>query len=930
MSSAEARSSGAPFGSSRVRRVLADAVERGLLPVTVALDLATRWAHGEVRSLGALLEGTMPAQSIEEILAAHPQDDTGADGDLHTGEHPVVPPRLTARGIGQREDERPAWATPEPWRSRTPAPPAPFSVRGEARYSITEELGLGGIGRVVRATDLVIGRVVALKTLKDDAAAPDVVDRFLEEARVTARLEHPNIVPVYEIGALPNGQPYYTMRVVKRRSLQDVLASPRLRAEWPLVRLIAAFVQVSHALAYAHRRGVLHRDIKPENILLGDLGEVYLADWGNAKRFAGTPEEAARTQSSPDVPIDFVDRRIHFPGAEPSTISGTPGYIAPEQIRGDKARTDQRADLFALGVVLYEMLTGQHPFDAPTVLAVILATQTRVPRPPRDLNPSCPLLLEDLCMAMLSKDPLNRPESAERVATEAEAFLEGARERERRHEEARRLCELAQLPVERVRELGVEQQNLLAEARQKLAALPGWAPVEQKRPAWALEDRAAAFERDQAVAMAEAIDLYTKALAYDPVSVEARARLADLYWQRAIEAEADRQPMLQAYYEALVLEFDVGAYATLLRSDALVSIDSDPPGAMVTAHRWVERDRVLVPEDLGVLGRTPIVEARLAPGSYLFVLKRAGYRDVRYPALLRRGEHHDADVNLYTDAEIGEGFVYVPGGPFIAGGDLRAPSSLPRGEHDVPDFAISRFPVTFREYCQFLDTLDPETAEQRSPRDRRGTEGQVVRRSAAGGWEPVETLIEGEARHLFPRGEGHHHSLPVVLVDWYDAVAYCRFRSAAERATIRLPTELEWEKAARGTDGRRHPWGDPFDPTFCLMQSSRPYLPQVEPIGTFPTDCSPYGVRDLAGGVREWMGDVFGERTLEEALAEADPSPDSERGDSPPRIVRSGNCVSTPEQCRSAARWRSFALVRSAGLGFRVVRALRRARRRDV
>ena len=342
----------------------------------------------------------------------------------------------------------------------------------------------------------------------------------------------------------------------------------------------------------------------------------------------------------------------------------------------------------------------------------------------------------------------------------------------------------------------MEQQNLLVEARLLLACVPGWAPVEQKRPAWKLEDRAAAFERDQAVAMAEAIDLYTKALAYDPVSADARSRLADLYWQRAQLAEAERQPTLQAYYEALVVEFDVGMYAALLRSDALISIDTDPPGAMVTALQWVERDRVLVPEELRVLGRTPIVEARIAPGSYLFVLKRAGYRDVRYPALLRRGEHHVADVTLYTDAELGEGFVYVPGGSFVAGGDPRAPASLPRCEQDVHDFAISRFPVTFREYCRFLDTLDAETAARRAPRGRRGAEGQLVRRDADGRWEPVESLDRGGGAPPLPaREDGHPWSVPVVLVNWYDAAALLPLPELPSDATFR---------ASRGSSsGRR-------------------------------------------------------------------------------------------------------------------------------
>jgi serine/threonine-protein kinase len=623
--------------------------------------------------------------------------------------------------------------------------------------------------------------------------------------------------------------------------------------------------------------------------------------------------------------------------SEPSGLSGTPGYIAPEQIRGDRARTDHRSDIFALGVVLYEILTGQHPFDAPTVLGVILATQTRVPKPPRSLSPSCPLVLEDLCLAMLAKDPANRPESADRVALEAEAFLEGAQERERRHEEARRLCELAQLPVERSHALGEERVRLLKEARELLRGVKGHEPVEKKRAGWELEDRAAMVEREEAISAAEAIDLFTKALAYDPVSIEARACLSDLYWNRAQEAEAERRPALKVYYEALVSEFDVGRYAALLRADAMISIDTSPPGAVVTAHPYAQRDRVLAPQEGRVIGRTPIVEARLAPGSYLLVLKRSGYRDVRYPVQLTRGGHHVASVSLYTDAEIGDDFVYVPAGSFICGGDPLAPSSLPAGEPELGDYAIGRFPVTFREYCAFLDALDridPALAERRAPKDLRGADGAVVQRGPSELWEPCESLIEGEARRMFPPEDGHLWNVPVVLVNWFDAVAYCRWRSELEAGRdeapvadpLRLPTEAEWEKAARGTDGRVHPWGDHFDPTFCLMQGSRPFLAQAEPVGTFPTDVSPYGARDMAGGMREWMGDIHGEHTWPELLADPEPAPPTERSASPERIIRSGNWASLAEYCRSAARSRLFALMRGAAVGFRVVRSLHRIR----
>jgi serine/threonine protein kinase len=139
-------------------------------------------------------------------------------------------------------------------------------------------------------------------------ADPDrpMVRRFMQEARITAQLEHPNIVPVYDLGALDDGQPYYTMRVVKKQSLGDVLDRPALREQWPMVRLLGAFVQVCRALAYAHARGVLHRDIKPDNILLGDFGEVYLADWGLAK-----------------VHRDSVVRQ-HLKGSQPPPAYGSP------------------------------------------------------------------------------------------------------------------------------------------------------------------------------------------------------------------------------------------------------------------------------------------------------------------------------------------------------------------------------------------------------------------------------------------------------------------------------------------------------------------------------------------------------------------------------------------------------------------------------
>src|SRR5262249_8837275 len=154
-------------------------------------------------------------------------------------------------------------------------------------------------------------------------------------------------------------------------------------------------------------------------------------------------------------------------------------------------------------------------------------------------------------------------------------------------------------------------------------------------------------------------------------------------------------------------------------------------------------------------------------------------------------------IHLRTGEEIGEGFAYVPGGPAIIGGDPEAYDPLPRQELFVADFAIAIHPVTMREYCAFLDALEkinPKLALKRAPHDLRGSEGLAVIK-VDGKWAPSPQIVEGEARKHFPIEEGHLWNVPVPLIDWYDAVAYCRWRTNVEGASIRLPTEIEWEKA---------------------------------------------------------------------------------------------------------------------------------------
>ncbi len=872
------------------RIIALQAAARGWIGPSEIWDAACRWVlEGRAATARDLFGRSLDSEQIASITAG----------------------MRTMETIGQVTEQSDA---PPPLDS-APLVSAPSLRAPGERYSPGEILGRGGVGVVTAAVDRDTGRVVALKRLNSVAQnEPRVVRDFLEEARITAQLEHPNIVPVYDVG-VRDGQPFYTMRVVKRRSLSDVLYREELRSYWPLARLLTVFLHVTRALAYAHSRGVLHRDIKPENILLGDFGEVYVADWGIAKVAPQSEIKATGEHSASHVS---------------SSTSGTVGYIAPEVLRGDADQIDHRADLFALGVVLYEMLTGQHPFQASTGTAMMLATCQNEPRLPREIVPGCPLLLEDLCLQLLAKDPAGRPENADAVAADVEAFLEGAKEKERRRVEARSLCQRAREPVARFQSLEDDHRRLAEEAREALKTIKGWEPVERKRPAWTLEQRANDADREAGRALAEAIELYTKAIGYDAECEDAHRGLAELYWSRARLAERERRPAEQVYYEALVTDHDVGGkYADLLKADARVSLRSNPSGAHVIAQRYFERDHVLVPGEERYLGRTPLVDAGLEPGSYLITIKGSGFRDARYPLLLARGGHHKGEVNLYREEEIGQGFVYVPAGTAIIGGDPDAYDSLPRQEAFASDFAIAEYPVTLREYCAFLDHLDRAAPGMVEKRANYKSDDLAVRRGADGKWEPHPRIIEGEACKLFPMEGGHLWRVPAHLVDWFDAVAFCKWRSEVEGVTIRLPTELEWEKAARGTDGRIFPWGDRFDPTFCLMRDSRSFQQQPEPVGTFPLDESPYGVRDMAGGMREWVADLFGEKTANELAAEPEPEPGTERGESSWRQVRSGSWRADQNWSRAASRGGQFALTTGPGLGFRCAKTLTAPRRKS-
>jgi WD40 repeat protein/tRNA A-37 threonylcarbamoyl transferase component Bud32 len=292
------------------------------------------------------------------------------------------------------------------------------------RYTLTRLHATGGIGRVWVAYDSDLGREVALKELRPERSQDrGFADRFLHEARITGQLEHPGIVPVYELTRRPeDGQPYYTMRFIRGRTLTDAIRAyhdkrAAGRAE-PLERvaLLNAFVATCNAVAYAHSRGVIHRDLKGQNVVLGDFGEVVVLDWGFAKVLGGADDSAG---AAPVVPAAEAGPGHTMQGQ----VIGTPAYMSPEQgdVRSD--RIDRRTDVYGLGAILYELLTGRPPFPGAEVQEVLRQVREAEPARPRQVRAGVPRALEAVCLRALAREPARRYGSAGELAREVQRWL---------------------------------------------------------------------------------------------------------------------------------------------------------------------------------------------------------------------------------------------------------------------------------------------------------------------------------------------------------------------------------------------------------------------------------------------------------------------------------------------------------------------------
>jgi serine/threonine protein kinase/formylglycine-generating enzyme required for sulfatase activity len=692
-------------------------------------------------------------------------------------------------------------------------------------------LGHGSGGTVTLMHDERHGdRLVAMKRMYPHTNA--LRQRVKNEVLGLANLEHNGIPKLYDSGDHPDGDVYYTMQYIVGESMEAVARRGRHGVKWA-VEVVAALCEI---VAYAHANGVIHRDIKPLNIMIRADQDVVLVDWGLVKSISDEDQPRARA-------AEVVTPGLTQHGA----IIGTRQYMSPEQAAGQPATP--ASDVYALGVVLRDLIRGRAELKG----VPPIPPAEPLPSESGDEDTSLRRALHRLHEGAMAHSPKKRP-TADALRRACEAWLQHARA-------AQAVFAALQIEQDR-RALTAEILDLRDRATAHLSAVESWAPESDKYDGWRLEDRARELEDKRFLLTDDYVEALQHALRLFPDMPEATALLAEHY-RDAHDAAEQANERIATRLLSQVTRYGQRQHAEYLRGDGTLTLVTEPPDAAVTLLRHVNEHRREVEVYVKMLGRTPLHAVPIEMGRYVLHIEAPGCHPVRYPVHIRRlrpwhghapGQDRPTVIHLPPIGTLSEHEIYVPAGWFRAGNTNPMVRDSTWRMHWLDGFVVRRFHVTNQEYLAFLNDLarsgDMNGAARYQPRSHTETDSQNA--------YPLFHFDEALQAFRFDPEAKPHPQLPehpVTHIDHDSAAAYARWFAAKDQKPWRLISEWEWEKAARGVDGRLYPWGDHFDPSRARTLQSQPGTPSPVPVGAYPLDESVYGVRDLSGNVAEWCAE---------------------------------------------------------------------------
>jgi len=676
------------------------------------------------------------------------------------------------------------------------------------KYQIIKELGRGGFGIVYEAHDSILGRDVALKVLHSQHAVDrGFIERFGQEARMAAQLEHPHLVPVYDFNEI-NGRYIIVMGLMKGGSLKDQI---KQYGAFDTFRAKKVLEQILEGIHFIHQNDVIHRDLKPSNILFDQHGTARISDLGFAKALRGS-----------------VDSSMSVSGG----LVGTPAYMAPEVWHGKKAT--EQSDIYSLGCIIYEMLTGEALFYGETPaesmtkhLIVGPQMDADLPKPWRELIEKC-----------LAKEPEKRYSSAGAILEDLKWGLFDA-----------------------------------AEERQSEIVLSS----QEDEPA---EDAPGAVE--------EELSMSESGISYSPArgagSVESTYRKYDNYDYGAPEKEELRAG------EEVRRTSTVGNYQS--------APEAPTPGQILELsplQRLQMRLPWLLPLSLGVIilllavvlvlrnsqapaAITPMPEPGIPEEEFVEeVIEEPESKQPEapteepYPEPIEEPIEPPGVGSTMLREKDGMEMVYVPEGTFTMGSDDGESDEKPVRIVKLDAYWIDKYEVSNAQYKKCVETGSCTAPHSTSRYDN-----------------------SDYANH------------PVVNVDWYQASAYC------EWAGGRLPTEAEWEKAARGPNGNKYPWGG--ESPSCELTNYNQCKGGTTAVGSYPKGESYYYAMDMAGNVWEWVNDWYASYDASDTDNPTGPTTDRDF-----RVIRGGSWYSNYGDIRSANRYWSYPDIRYDNYGFRCV-----------